>query len=456
MFTLSQRIAQVWAAFFGPLPSRRAVPRSAPPRLRLERLSDRTLFSVDLLAGLPYTSLPLNQSALSVVSRVETYVLTGGNAESAKQTSPGDPGSQAEAVKDSIRSSLSALAPPVVVAGELTVAAENFPILDFQFGSTAEVVFVFRQPGAAAPQSSGDGLNSDLLGAGVAVRTQAGDERYFLDFDHFGANTINARFASERYAAAYSTVAPGPSEARATDGSDEITGLGRDSSPGTRAGAEAFDPSRPDRREGARIADGLAQPEGDSDQKPSDESEKGEVDSEGPDGETTALVMVDWNLPDANEELVPLQKAKLAVVPTFVVGEGRVPAAAAAATDDHQDLSLSVVVVGLEEAPFAVRPTAVEAAADHLFLALPFPAQGDWFGSAPADGPSSRSGDGATPSGAAGPVGTCPGRLLSQYEQMLAELPHPEARETAAQAVATALLTFGLWRLTNPSGRAAK
>ena len=80
-----------------------------------------------------------------------------------------------------------------------------------------------------------------------------------------------------------------------------------------------------------------------------------------PAGQTFALLTVDWNLPDARQELVPLHQASLAVVPTYVVGEPVAPAAAAP-TDARQDLSLTAVVVGLDEpdsaAPASARPPA--------------------------------------------------------------------------------------------------
>ncbi len=151
--------------------------------------------------------------------------------------------------KPPVRSSL-AVAPPVVAAGELTVAAESFPVLDLQFGSTVDVVLVFRQPGAAAPQGSDYGHDSDLLGAGVAVHTQTGDECSFVDFDHFSErNAINARLVSEWDGAAYSTVARGPREAKA-DGSGEASGLGRNSPSETQTPVGAFDPSPTNRPDG--------------------------------------------------------------------------------------------------------------------------------------------------------------------------------------------------------------
>ena len=333
------------------------------------------MFSVDLLGGLPFTPLPLKQSALNIVSRVEAFVTTGDDAGFVQQTSLGDFSSQAEAAKASVRSSLAAAPPPVVAAGELTVAAESFPVLDLQFGSTVDVVLVFRRPGAAAPQGSVNGHDSDLLGAGVAVHTQAGDECYFVDFDHFSErNAINARLVSEWDGAAHSTVARGPREARA-DGSGEASGLGRNSSSEAQAPVGVFDPGPTNRPDGGRIADGLARPEDDFDQKMSDKSGNGEINILDADADVIALVTAGWDLPEASQQLVPLGKTDRAVVPAYVVEDGHDADAADAPAETRDDRTLSSVVVGLDEpAPLAGLqvPTGVErpgrnTAMDRLF-----------------------------------------------------------------------------------------
>jgi hypothetical protein len=445
MLASLRRIAQVWAAIFGALPPR----RSAHPPLRLESLSDRMLFSVDLLAGLPFTPLPLNQSALRIVSRVEAFVMTGNDAGFVQQTSRGGLSSQAEAAQASVRSSLSPSAPPpVVTAGELTVAAESFPVLNFQFGTTAEMVFVFRQPGAAAPPGPGDRPGSDLLGAGIAVHTPAGDERYFLDLDHFSEmKAINARFISERYAAAFSTVAPGPHEARAADGSGEASGLGRTSSPETQAPVGAFDPGPTNRQDGGRIADGLARPEDNFDQEISDKSENGEVNILDVDADVITLVTAGWDLPEASQQLVPLGKTDRAEVPAFVVEDGRDASAAPAETRD--DMNLSSVVVGLDEPPALAGllfPTAVErpgqnATMDRLFQEMVLWEEADVSTRKPL----------ARRLDVVSPCGTDLRRLASQGGDVLADLPQSvvEQGKAAMAILAEAFLTFGVWRLTN-------
>jgi hypothetical protein len=408
------------------------------------------MFSVDLLGGLPFTPLPLNQSALSIVSRVEAFVTTGGDAGFVPQTSPGDLSSQAKAAKDSIRFSLAASPPPVVAAGELTVAAESFPVLDLQFGSTVDVVLVFRQPGAAAPQGSSNGHDSDLLGAGVAVHTQAGDECYFVDFDHFSKmNAINARLASEWDGAAYSTAARGPREARAVDGSSESSGLGRNSSPETQAPVGVFDPGPTYRQDGGRIADGLARPQDDFDQEIPDKSENGEVNILDADADVIALVTAGWDLPEASQQLVPLGKTDRAVVPAYVVEDGSGADASAAPAETRDDRILSSVVVGLDEPPPLVGlqfPAGVErpgrnAALERLFQEMVLGEDAEVSPIKPL----------ARRPGAASPRGTNPGRLASQGENVLSGLPQSvvEQGEAAMAVLAEAFLTFGVWRLTN-------
>jgi hypothetical protein len=63
------------------------------------------------------------------------------------------------------------------------------------------------------------------------------------------------------------------------------------------------------------------------------------------------LLTVDTVLPDAMADLVRLQNADLAIVPTYVVGAAPASPLAPPRADDRPDLGLTVQVIGLDEFP---------------------------------------------------------------------------------------------------------
>ena len=63
------------------------------------------------------------------------------------------------------------------------------------------------------------------------------------------------------------------------------------------------------------------------------------------------LLTVDTVLPDAKADLVRLQNADLAIVPTYVVGAAPATPLAPPRVDDRPDLALAAQVVGLDEFP---------------------------------------------------------------------------------------------------------
>ena len=212
------------------------------------------------------------------------------------------------------------------------------------------------------------------------------------------------------------------------------------------ATAEVVDPSPTGRTDGSRIADGLARADGGgSDGMTVATAEGVEIDAADPDGRTLALATVDWDLPDARQELVPLHRANLAVVPTYVVGEAPAPTAPAVAADPREDLRFTDEVVGLDKPPCTDTATGaaapIAAAADELFRNMPF--------AVGPRGPFSQSAEEAPPANAAVPLETFLGRFASQCDRLFAELAQPDAQTAAAQAVAAeALLSFGLWHLS--------
>jgi hypothetical protein len=77
------------------------------------------------------------------------------------------------------------------------------------------------------------------------------------------------------------------------------------------------------------------------------------------------LLTVDTVLPDANADLVRLQNADLAIVPTYLVGDAPVASVAPPRADERPDLSLTTHVLGLDELPGGVSCALVST--DQLF-----------------------------------------------------------------------------------------
>ena len=173
-----------------------------------------------------------------------------------------------------------------------------------------------------------------------------------------------------------------------------------------------------------------------------------EVDVLDPDGDGIALVTVGGDLPDASQQLICLGKSNQAVAPAYVVGDGRGADAPAAPTEAGRDLNLTSVVVGLDDPPSAsdLRPTA-DAASDRLFQEM-----------AASEGGGGVSSPSVQRLDAVSPVGMDLGRLVGRWGDWIAGLPQVVSEEGAAApaVVVEALLTFGMWRLTQPADRATE
>lgn len=453
MLPLTRRIALVSARVLGFLSARRPRPRLARPALKLEPLSDRVLFSANLLAGLPFTAQPSDPA----VAAAWTAVVQSGDrdihvGQSALDAADAQTQAQAQPTVDALQSSLTTwTAPPAVTSGELNVGGESYPVLDLQFGSTAQVVLAFGSGGATTLEEPEGSPGVSVLGAGIAVQTATGDQRYLLDFvHHLDWDGIVPPPAPGPYEPPGPGVVPGPNAAGTRGAGDAYVceqGMSQGTTP-CEMMAEMVDPSPTGRTKGSRIADGLARWDGGGSDGMTDGTPDGvEIDAADPDGQTLALVTMDWDLPDAKQELVPLHRANLAVVPTYVVGEAPAPTAPAAAADPREDLRLTDEVVGLDQPPSTDTATGADApiaaAADELFRNMPF--------AVGPRGPFSQSAEEAPPTNAAVPLETFLSRFASQCDRLFAELAQPDAQTTttAAQAVAAeALLSFGLWRLS--------
>src|SRR5262249_35430347 len=115
---------------------------------------------------------------------------------------------------------------------------------------------------------------------------------------------------------------------------------------------------------GKQIADGLAE------QTANDTRKNGtaEVAVDHPGKPADVLLTVDTVLPDANADLVRLQNADLAIVPTYLVGDAPVAPVAPPHADERPDLTLTTHVLGLDELPGGVSRALVST--DPLFELL--------------------------------------------------------------------------------------
>ncbi len=186
----------------------------------------------------------------------------------------------------------------------------------------------------------------------------------------------------------------------------------------------------PARVDGGGIADDLAAADAAT---PSDGT--GDVDAADPGGPAANLLVVNWASPNPTEQLTPLTRANLALVPTYAVNDAPPPAAPPARPNGEVDLALAGVVVGPDHArtaaPVADPSAAREKAVDYVFQT------------------SAAVGDAAAPSaGGLSWVADAVGRLF-------AELPRlgGSNRTAAAVVLVEAVVVLGAWRLTEPEGR---
>jgi hypothetical protein len=115
---------------------------------------------------------------------------------------------------------------------------------------------------------------------------------------------------------------------------------------------------------GAQIAGGLSTPSADD----AGENALAEVAVHAPGNPADVLLTVDTVLPDARADLVRLQNADLAIVPTYLVGTAPATPLAPPPVDDQPDLALAAQVVGLDEFPGAgsLTPAATDSLFEHL------------------------------------------------------------------------------------------
>lgn len=351
--------------------------RARPARVRpsLEFLSDRILPSIDL-SGLANPDLSPDKTD-PALTRARIIEIPGPAALPPYYDSGASSFSSQELL-DLIRaaSPTAGLDTPVVTAGALEINGQTVQTLNLRFGSSVTFCLAFGDGAAASPGEPGSAAPSasNLLGGLVDVYSQAGERRFLLDFDGSGRDRLGGPSLSLLLNSAYAAefAADGPSADHALHGRPSFGDHGPTetqpaaASEGTSPSLAAFLTDGPG---GAQIAGGLAAQTADE----AGGNATGEVAADAPGDPADVLIAVEPGVPDANADLFNLQKADLAVVPTYVVRDApAAPAAPAAATqaDGRPDLSLSAYVVGLDEAPAGSLSSPCVAAADLVFEQL--------------------------------------------------------------------------------------
>jgi hypothetical protein len=281
------------------------------------------------------------------------------------------------------------LDPSVVARGTVEIGGEDLAMLQLTFGSSATAYLVYARegPGSASNPGSATSDRPFLLG-GLLELCADGDERRFL-VEYRGPERAESgellRVAIAEYSADNKATQPGPAGQPAAGGPEpaqamSLSGTTEPSLTVFMAGWAV----------GTQTAGGLSTPSADD----AGTSATAEVAVQPPSQPADVLLTVDTVLPDAKDDLVRLQNADLAMVPTYVVGAAPATPLAPPCVDDLPDLGLAAQVVGLDEFPGdgKVTPTTTDRVFEQLARAdsgpSVVPRTPDWGGAQPgaADG----------------------------------------------------------------------
>ena len=237
---------------------------------------------------------------------------------------------------------------PVVTRGTVEIGGEAFATLNLGFGSsvTASFVFAGERAGSAGNPGPAPYARPFLLGGLLELNADGGERRFLMGYRGWekarpGAPLLFGLLSAE-YTADNKATQPGPSGQAAAGGPEPPEALPLSGTTGP--SLALFVAGWPG---GTQIAGGLSTPSAD------DEGGKAlaEVAVHAPGNPADVLLTVDTVLPDAKADLVRLQNADLAIVPTYVVGAAPATPLAPPRVDDRPDLALAAQVVGLDEFP---------------------------------------------------------------------------------------------------------
>jgi hypothetical protein len=324
-------------------------PPVRPSRRRpsLELLPDRVLPSIDLVSPVhPDYSVDLAEPEIGQMRFMEVptsgallkYWESGAFSLSAKEMFDiiGGP-SHAEQFDT-----------PVVTRGTVEIDGEVFPTLNLGFGSSIRACFVFAGEGAGLtgnPESA-PYARPFLLGGLLELNADGGERRFLMDYRGWeragpGAPLLFGLLSAE-YAADNKATQPGPSGRPAVGAPEPTEALPLSGTTGPSLALFVAGWAG-----GTQIAGGLAAPSADD----AGVNAMAEVAVHAPGNPADVLLTVDTVLPDAKADLVRLQNADLAIVPTYVVGAAPATPLAPPRVDDRPDLALAAQVVGLDEFP---------------------------------------------------------------------------------------------------------
>jgi hypothetical protein len=245
------------------------------------------------------------------------------------------------------------LGTPVVTRGTVAIDGKAFATLYLGFGSSVTARFVFAGDGAGSAGDPGSApyARSSLLGGLVDLNAAGGERRFLMDYR--GAEKAGSGapllfgLLSAAYTADSKAAQPGPSGGLVGGGPEptEASPLSETTAPSPALFGAGW-------ATGTQIAGGLSTPSADDAvDTVSGVDAMAEVAVHAPGNPADVLLTVDTVLPDARADLVRLQNADLAIVPTYVVGTAPATPLAPPRVDDRQDLSLAAQVVGLDEPP---------------------------------------------------------------------------------------------------------
>jgi hypothetical protein len=321
---------------------RRPPVRPSCRRPCLELLPDRVLPSIDLFSPVhPDYSLEWAEPEMEQMRFME--IPRSGDA--LRYWEAGDFSLSAKAMFDILGGASRAeqLGTPVVTRGQVEIGGEAFATLNVGLGSWVTANFVLAAEGAGSAGNPGSAADAGpLLVGGLWDLHIDGGERRFLAAEKaaLGGPAPFVLLSSE--SSADKAAQPGPGDRPAVGGPEPAGAL-------PLAGTTA--PSLPlfmaGWADGTQIAEGLSTASADQ----AGVNAMAEVAVRAPGNPADVLLTVDTVLPDALADLVRLQNADLALVPTYVVGTAAAPPLALRWVDDRPDLRLTVQVVGLGELP---------------------------------------------------------------------------------------------------------
>jgi hypothetical protein len=350
-FRLMMRLGCAALRWLQQPPVRRS--RSTPSRTRrsVEALSDRLLPSVDV-TGLTHVTLP-ELEASADPAKMRFVEIPHSGSWLPYWESQAFPISLQE-MSDIVRraSDLEQLDTASVTADTVEVGGQTALLLGFRFGCSVRIDLVVGGEVAGSPDGRGCDAASPpaVVGGFVDVYSDVGERRFVMHNSGVEPNWQGKPFLPEVLSLANYAGEANPTQAASaassTFGRIEPTNTAPPP-PTTGSSLATFVAGWSG---GKQIAGSLAaQP---ADDAPANGTAEVAVNHPGKPAEV--LLTVDMVLPDANADLVRLQNADLAIVPTYLVGNGPIAPVAPPRTDERPHISLTTHVLGLDELPGGV------------------------------------------------------------------------------------------------------